>query len=481
MRAAFGQAQQRQHLAVGEILFVAEAHRRLARLDLADDGGDAGLPVDEQIDPTRLLRKDLARGRVFDGGDLGQQSRLGGDAEEAAVFQPHFGEGHRRQAGLGLSGHGQRRIDRQLRLGDARLAPTRLADAAAGLVVEDHAAAVVERVDAIHHQMHGDALDLHVALLFAGDHAEGLRPLRFDLQPGLHQMNQPLPLQREETRRHGLFQRRIEFLQGQFDRQHHRLLPCRPGHRLQIARAATFPEALQHGVQQRAARRRVEPIHRRFERPRAETVAVESPGRADRLGAQQAGAAAQGFALGHGRRLRVFDALQRDAAGEGFDQAGMEEIGCGRLYCRDQRTRAQLAPALAARPGEAHLRGAAQQPPLNDSGERALNLGGSAGRPRAALQLGRQQRIGAGRRRPQVVVDAHRPERVERRVGDFQQSHHLHRRIARRRRLEDALAAQLGEAAAGFGQAHPPQHRIELRQTLQGFVESAARLVFVAG
>jgi len=434
--------------------------------------------VGEQLVPARLLRKDLARGDLIDGGDLGQQTRLGGDADEAAVLQPHFGEGHRR---YWLAGQNQRGIDRQLRLADARLAPTGLADAAAGLVVEDYAAAVVEFVDAIHHQAHGDAFDLHVAPFFAGDHTEGQRPLRFDIQPGVHQVQQPLPLQREKARRERLLQRRIECQQALLDGQRYRLLPGRPHHRLQVARAAPLPEALQHGVQQCAARCHVEPVHRRFERPRAEAIAVESPGRADRLGAQQAGAAAQGFALGHGRRLRVFDALQRDAASEGFDQAGMEEIGCGRLYCRDQRTRAQLAPALAARPGEAHLRRAAQQSPLYDSGERALDLGGGAGRPRAALQLGRQQRIGAGRRRPQVVVHAHRPERVEGGVGDFEQAHHLHRRIARRRRLEDALAAQLGEAAAGFGEAHPAQHGVELRQAVQRLVIGAAGLVFVAG
>ena len=237
----------------------------------------------------------------------GQDVLFFGNAGESGFVEQHLGEDH--------GGHrviDQRRVNRQLRLGNPRFGPIPGVDAGTGLVVDDHLPTVNQPVDAVDHHAHANALDLDFGRRFASQHLEGQSPRRLHRQPTRQQPLQTGGLQLPEAHRQGTAPLGLEGGQrggnGGIDgsgsdgiierRQRRRTADCPP-------------EGLQRRVHQRAPGGRIEPFDRRIHRLGAQPELIKGPGRADGLCAQQPATACDPLAGRHRRRLGIIDGLQR--------------------------------------------------------------------------------------------------------------------------------------------------------------------------
>jgi hypothetical protein len=307
--------------------------------------------------------------------DAIDQRRLA-DADEAAVAGPDPGK---RDGGRRLVER-PRRVHGQLRLGDALAVPRRRLQLAAGLVVDQQPAAIVQLVKAVERDIDGQPLDLDASALLTADDAERRLTSQLHRQPFGEQPGQVFALQRRVTRR----QRRLaslgELLDGGRRGGLRRLAP--PGF-AKIAhgpRIAAAPKVLHRPVQQRAALGGVEPCHRLGQRLRTQPVAIERPGRAQGLRAQQSGTAGNRRAFRHRRRNVVvdrFDARRVDPRRHG---RGSRRGQRRRLrQPGEQRTGPQRPVALGAGIREHDLGRRAQQPPLHGQREFEFHLGRGMG------------------------------------------------------------------------------------------------------
>src|SRR5574344_2073576 len=87
-----------------------------------------------------------------------------------------------------------------------------------------------------------------------------------------------------------------------------------------------------------------------------------------------------------------------------------------------------------------------------------------------------QERIRAGGRRPELVIQAHDPERIEVQAGAFQDAEDLDARFAPRLWLEQPAAAELGEALQGGREGQRAEQRIELPEFMAQGQESLLHL-----
>ena len=126
-----------------------------------------------------------------------------------------------------------------------------------------------------------------------------------------------------------------------------------------------------------------------------------------------------------------------------------------------------------------HIGRRQQQTTVHVQGEIQLDLGagmGCTGRPQ---QFGWQERIRPRRRRPEVVVHPHDPQRIEPKAGAFEHAQHLNGRTANGFRLENTLATELGKAAHGLMQGERAEQAIEAAETVEHFVKGPVGLKFV--
>jgi hypothetical protein len=212
-------------------------------------------------------------------------------------------------------------------------------------------------------------------------------------------------------------------------------------------------------MHQRAAGGRVEALDRLVHRLAAEPVLVVGPGRTDRLGAQQPAAAGNLLARGHRRRQGIVEQFAGAAGASAAELPRQRGPPCPAhqpatampaISGLGRRTRLPSARAYEkVTVGAANRNRRACTRCAKSSSTSAL----ACAAPAAAQQFGRQQRVGARRRRPQVVVHAHHPQGVEFEPGALEDAKHLDGRPAARFRLEDALLTQLRQAAHGFGSA----------------------------
>ena len=235
---------------------------------------------------------------------------------------------------------------------------------------------------------------------------------------------------------------------------------------------------------QRAAGGRVEALDRLVHRLAAEPVLVIGPGRTDRLRAQQPAAAGNLLAFSDRRRRGIRDLVERCRRFSGQlpgQRRHRDRRRSGPRHAGNQRTWPQQAVAVGLRVGKNHRRRGQRQTGMHPLRKIEFDLGAGVRRAGRAQQFGRQQRVGTRRRRPEVVVHAHHPQRIEVEAGAFERAEHLDGGPAACLRLEDALPAELRQAAHRLVERQRAEQRIEPAEAVERLVESAAGLVFVTG
>ena len=237
-----------------------------------------------------------------------------------------------------------------------------------------------------------------------------------------------------------------------------------------------LPDRSEHAVDERPAFDGVEPRVRRADALGAEPVNRERPQGARRLASMSdvpPWAASVGGSAGAG----IVHALDRGGA--------MNRVAPGRQLRqrqipladrRDQRTRREIAFAVAPRIREHDFAGAPE--PFRRERARALQrrCGRGVRNARGALQAHGDERIQVRRRRPRFVRETDDPQMIERHPGGLDQAEHLHRHLGRLR-LEERLGGHAPEPGERRVEAELVQHPVEAREPGDDLVPLLQRLV----
>ena len=417
---------------------------------------------------------------VADALDAGQDVLFVGDPGEGRLVEQHLGEDD--------GGHlvvDQRGIDGQLRLGDALLGPVADVDRGARLVVDDDLAAVVQAIDAVDDHFDLDFLDLDFGRLFAGNDFERQRASALDAQPDVEQPGQAGRFELAEASGQRDAATLLEALQGGADGLGDGSPAAGLVERGERRRSPDGrPQGFQCLMHQRAASGRVKSLDRLVHRLASEPVLVIGPGRTDRLRAEQPAAPGHHFAFGDRRRLGIFEQFAGSAGLVAKLSRQRDHLArriSGQRYAGNQRTRSQDAIAVGPGIRKCHVRRGQRQAGMHPLREIELDLGAGVRRAGRAQQFGRQQRVGARRRRPEVVVHAHHPQGVEFEPGALEDPKHLNGRLAARFRLEDALLTQLRQAAYGLVQRQLAEQAIKPPEAVENLAKRPPRLKLVTG
>ena len=191
------------------------------------------------------------------------------------------------------------------------------------------------------------------------------------------------------------------------------------------------PECFQRAMHQGSTGTWIKPFNRLFDSFRTKTKLEIAPGRANRLGTQQPGAAGDFFTLGNCRRQRISHAFHFRPGGSYRlshmpGQTGrLGNCAITQADASQQRAGPQQACAIPTRMGKNDLRRRTQQTRLDPVGKIEFNLGAGMCDLLSTQQFRRQQRIRARRRRPDIIADADHPKRVKTQAGAFEHTEHL--------------------------------------------------------